>query len=178
MESEKWLETQKANAQRAYENEMAVAKAWAERIDLGTEIIKSKIPAVERHFKQKDYKVDPIKRVGQTGMISEFAAVVFLGEGDSKQIYGVHFSSEDFPSLNIKKGFTVRYCHDSAKYKNVISYAGRPEIWTEMGERTPKFLEIVGLVLDASLPMLTEDQANTDLNRAFRLLEEQTGKLP
>lgn len=178
METEKWLEIQRANAQRAYENEVAVVAAWAERIDLGTELIKAKIPAVIRHLQQKDYKVDPIKRVGQPGMISEFAAVVFLGEGDSKQIYGVHFSSEDFPSLNIKKGFTVRYCHDSAKYKNVISYAGRPEIWTEMGERTPKFLEIVGLVLDESLPMLTEDIVSMDLNRALSLLEEQTGKLP
>lgn len=178
METEKWLEIQRANAQRAYENEVATANAWAQRIELGTEVIKTKIPAVTRHLQQKDFKVDPIKRVGQVGMISEFAAVVFLGTGESKQIYGVHFSSEDFPSLNIKKGFTVRYCHDSAKYKNVISYAGRPEIWTEMGERTPKFLEIVGLVLDESLPMLTEDVVSMDLNRALRLLEEQTGKLP
>lgn len=178
MERDAWLEKYSQGAKLNYEAALEFGKRWADRIEAANSILEKKIPHMAKTLKDENFEVQHVKTTGRPGNISEFAAVVIIGKGAQREIYGVHYSDEAYASIGVKKGFTVRVCLKPSEYTNVISFAGKPSLWQEMGEKTHKFMEAVGLVLDNRLPMLTEEPHSVDFNQVMAVLEGQVGKLP
>ncbi len=178
MERDIWLKEYMARIEANYNDSKEFGRRWADRIESASNLLAKKIPQAAGTIKSGDFESHLAKITGTTGKISEMLGVVVMGEGLKREIYSVHYSEEDYSFAHIKKGFTVRYCISPGEYKSVLNLAGKPHIWQEMGEKTGKALEVIGVFLDSQLPRLTEDSHSADFNKIMAQLEEQVGNLP
>lgn len=174
-----WIERENDNARSGYEASLENIKDHAARMAEGAAVILEKLPEADYSLLHGKVEVHPLGSARVSGgPIKEFTAIVTTGEGKSKQIFALEFSDEDYPSLNVTKGFTVNFCTNIKEYEDAFSFAAQPEIWAKVGSQTPVFREVVGVGLYGKLADLTEDKDSGDLKKCLGFLEKQFGKLP
>ncbi len=173
---EGWLE-RKIRAERdEHESRVVGILAHAHRMEKGARQITEKIPAVSRILKQDSYKVEFAKssRTARDGDLTELWSVVTINE----EVYYVSYSTENYPTIDIKRGFTIHICTRPEIYLYPLDLYFKPEIWAEVGEENPIFKDVAGLSLYGNLAVLTEVGGQKDLTLALDLLDGQTRKSP
>jgi hypothetical protein len=170
---EKKVSKRKEYAKKAYQKQIEAIDAHAQRMEVGLGIILDNFPSIDPIIKSGEFSVEYMKSEGYVGNMTGLDALVRLGKGKNEQVLAFEFNDRDYPTLGIKKGYTIRSCSDPKNYKDVISFYGKPELWGNVEPGTTKFAETVGIGLYGLVEELTRDEKNGDLEKCLRYFKQQ-----
>lgn len=173
---EMWAEDARNSARKHFEDELKTRlhniDRQRTRMHVAASMLIDAIPEIEGIEENEDkFEVKKIVRGGLPGDLSSFKSVLTIGQGEEREIYSVHFSREDYPDLKVKKGYSVKKCTDTSRYKNFMDL-GNWTIWEEMNESDEDFRKVVGLTLYGMLDDLTEDKNFKDIKRILSFIQK------